>query len=61
MSDTKPLFANLPASLIQRLDQAAASRKESRQFPWTKTDIVAAALEAWLKRNQPKPKPKPKP
>lgn len=41
----------LPAALSQRLSSVAAERKLRRQRPFSQQDIVAEALDQWLKRN----------
>jgi hypothetical protein len=41
----------LPAALSGRLGRVSAERKLRRQRPFSQQDIVAEALDEWLKRN----------
>lgn len=51
-----PTSLRLPQSLNNRLDQASVRRKIARQKPWKRQEIVAAALDEWLTRDEHKNK-----
>lgn len=36
---------------VRQLDRASKARKKSRQFPWTKWEIVTEALKEWFERH----------
>ena len=35
-------------TFVKRLQEAAASRKPERDYPWTQQDIVEVAVKGWL-------------
>jgi hypothetical protein len=45
------LSIRLPAELPQALLRASLDRKLKRLRPWTQQDIVADALDAWLRKH----------
>lgn len=50
---TVSITVKLDPDLVDRLDKATSRRKDSREFPFFQRDIVAAALLAWLNKNEP--------
>ena len=48
---TVSITVRLPGSLPPRLLRASVERKLRRETPFTQQEIVAEALEHWLKRN----------
>ena len=47
-----PTSLRLPQDLNNRLDAASSRRKIARKKPWKRQEIVAAALEEWLSRDE---------
>lgn len=51
ITGTISMTFRLPAALSGRLGRVSAERKLQRQRPFSQQDIVAEALDEWLKRN----------
>lgn len=50
--ETRAITVRIDADLAERLWRACAFRRADRKPPYSQQAVVAAAIEAWLKKNE---------